>query len=117
MKEDRKGTRISTKQFKDYKVRIDLDELTLEGMLGNISETGLCIMMRDDSLSDEVGTSITGAIVNKVTGESLDFSGRIVWSKDSQTNSNDAEIFSGVEFDAPIVLTHALFIKSIEHQE
>ncbi|WCL48827.1 PilZ domain-containing protein [Leptospira sp. GIMC2001] len=117
MKEDRKGTRISTKQFKDYKVRIDLDELTLEGMLGNISETGLCIMMRDDSLNDEVGTPITGAIINKVNGESLDFSGKIVWSKESQSNHIETEVYSGIEFDQSIVLTHALFIKSIEHQE
>lgn len=111
MKVDRRGIRITPKEFEEYKIRIDLDELTFEGNLGNISDSGLCVIMSEDSLMDEVGSEITGAILSRKKSDYLDFQGKIVWSRES--SNEEGQFLSGIEFDETIVLTNELLLKSM----
>jgi len=107
----RKDVRIIPKKFQDYIVRIDLDEITLEGDLGNISDSGLCIIMDNESLKDEVGSHITGAIFSKPLSEYIDFEGRILWTKEYP--GKETRYLYGVEFDSSIRLTQTLLLKSL----
>ncbi|MCC5813241.1 MAG: PilZ domain-containing protein [Leptospira sp.] len=111
MKVDRRGIRITPKEFEEYKIRIDLGELTFEGNLGNVSDSGLCVIMNDDSLMDEVDSEITGAILSRKKHDYLDFQGKIVWAKES--SSEPRQYLAGVEFEETLVLTNELLLKSM----
>lgn len=111
MKNDRRGIRITPKEFEEFRVRIDLDELTFEGHLGNVSDTGLCVIMNDDSLLDELGTELTGAILSKRSLDILDFQGKIVWTRPH--NSEKSQFLSGIEFNDTIVLNNQLLLTSM----
>lgn len=110
MKWERRGIRLKPKEFEEYKVRIDLGELTLEGSLGNISDSGLCVILPEDALLDEVGSEVTGAIHSKIRTEYLDFQGRIAWSNLSE---DEKGYLSGIEFSQTIVLSNHLITKSM----
>lgn len=112
MSSHRKVNRITPKEFEDYRVLLELDELTLEGQLGNVSETGLCIIMDDNSLLDEIGNEIPGIIISKDKKEKISFLGKVVWYKVQKTN-NEITHLSGIEFHKPVDLTNQLAIKSI----
>lgn len=116
MKEYRKTIRIRPKEFEEYRVRIDLDELTLDGSLGNVSESGLCVIMTDESLVDEVGSAVSGAIFSRYRPEVVDFFGKVVWTQEHK-KEQVIQYLSGIEFDEPVQLSNPLLLKSITAEE
>lgn len=112
MSSHRKVNRITPKEFEDYRILLELDELTLEGRMGNVSETGLCIIMNDNSLLDEIGNEISGIILSKDHKEKIPFDGKVLWYKVQKSNTEITHL-SGIEFYKKIDLTNQLAIKSI----
>jgi|JI9StandDraft_1071089.scaffolds.fasta_scaffold329795_1 hypothetical protein len=112
MNSTRKVNRITPKEFEDYRVLLELGELTLEGSLGNISETGLCVIMNDNSLLDEIGEDISGIVMSKEKKDKVHFTGKILWYKVQKSN-NDLTHQSGIEFSSKINLTQALILKNL----
>lgn len=112
MAELRKDTRIYPKEFTDYKIRLDWDELTLEGYLGNISDSGICVILPHDYLKDDIGSTITGAILSHTYEEYFEFQGKIVWTRIEKKGQKSNYIL-GIQFTEPIQLSGSLLLKSM----
>ncbi len=104
MKTERSFPRVAVREFEDYSVQLLLEDCFYSGMLGNISEKGLCILIPGAVEIPERSRRIErGNILSRYLEERIEFSGDIIWTAPAESHEERLTL-AGVEFDAPLEL-------------
>ena len=89
MEVERSRPRISPKDFRDFSVSVQVSDETITGYLGNISETGLCLVCPEGTNIPEESSVIHGHVESSRLESPIDFKGRVAWkSVTSMKKSN-----------------------------
>ncbi|MEM7181744.1 MAG: PilZ domain-containing protein [Spirochaetota bacterium] len=115
MNETRKDTRVYTKDFIDYSTRIEVGGSYYAGILGNISETGICVILPENFPKEE-GLEIRGTVHHVALDETIQFTGKTVWT-DDYLMENKSRVMIGARFSEKIELPDYLFMLSVDLDE
>ncbi|MGJ4788784.1 PilZ domain-containing protein [Leptospira koniambonensis] len=102
-----RSPRFYPRDFDEYIVQVDSGLITLEGKLGNISESGICILMSGEDLPGSI--PIEGSVIERRTGKRLEFLGDVVWKIPKQVDSKRKFLY-GIRFRDPLELTESLIL-------
>ncbi|WP_010570447.1 PilZ domain-containing protein [Leptospira broomii] len=102
-----RSPRFYPKDFNEYIVHVESGLITLEGKLGNISESGICILMPGEDLPTTV--AIEGSVIERKTGKRLEFLGDVVWCISKQIGTKEKFLY-GIRFRFPMELTESLIL-------
>ncbi len=102
-----RSPRFYPRDFDEYIVQVDSGLITLEGKLGNISESGICILMSGEDLPSSV--VVDGSVIERRTGKRLEFAGDVVWKVPKRMGEKE-KILYGIRFRAPLELTESLIL-------
>ncbi|PJZ68945.1 pilus assembly protein PilZ [Leptospira perolatii] len=109
-----RSPRFYPKDFDDYIVHVESGLITLEGKLGNISESGICIMMAGEDLG--LTDMVEGSIVERKSGRRLEFVGDVVWHYPKIVQGRDRTIY-GIHFRDSLELTDSLILINLSLHE
>lgn len=103
-----RSLRIAPRDFQEYFVQVTIGDRIFDASLGNISETGLCILLVGTvDFNSENGNQAEGTIRSKLLPESLNFTGRTVWTSLSKVNDHTMTLV-GINFNNQINLPDTL---------
>lgn len=102
-----RSPRFYPRDFNEYIVHIESGLITLEGKLGNISESGICVLMPGDDLSQT--SAVEGSVIERKTGKRLEFLGDVIWRVNKQLGNKEKFLY-GIRFRSPLELTESLIL-------
>lgn len=102
-----RSPRFYPKDFDEYIVQVDSGLITLEGKLGNISESGICVLMSGEDLPTSL--AVDGSVIERRTGKRLEFLGDVVWKVPKQVGNKEKFLY-GIRFRTPLELTESLIL-------
>ncbi|EQA51608.1 type IV pilus assembly protein PilZ [Leptospira kmetyi serovar Malaysia str. Bejo-Iso9] len=88
--------------------------ITLHAKLGNISETGICLILNGQDL--DVTEPVHGSVIEKKSGKRLEFEGDIVWAGPETIDHKERFVY-GLRFRMPMVLTETLVLINLSLQD
>ncbi|XDD51362.1 PilZ domain-containing protein [Leptospira sp. WS92.C1] len=100
--------------YADYIIQIEFGLITLHAKLGNISETGICLILTGEDLDPM--EPVYGAVIEKKSSKRLEFEGDIVWAGPETIDNKDRYVY-GLQFRAPLVLTETLVLINLSLQD
>ncbi|WP_036096074.1 PilZ domain-containing protein [Leptospira weilii] len=100
--------------YVDYIIQIEFGLITLHAKLGNISETGICLILNGEDLN--AMEFVHGAVIEKKSGKRLEFEGDIVWAG-SETIDQKIRFVYGLRFRIPMILTESLVLINLSLQD
>ncbi|MBM9577039.1 PilZ domain-containing protein [Leptospira sp. 201903070] len=100
--------------YADYIIQIEFGLITLHAKLGNISETGICLIFNGEDLDPT--EPVYGSVIEKKTARRLEFEGDIVWSG-PETIDHKLRFVYGLRFRAPMILTETLVLINLSLQD
>ncbi|EQA46572.1 type IV pilus assembly protein PilZ [Leptospira broomii serovar Hurstbridge str. 5399] len=116
MKYKRERERLISKELSELSTTLICDDLSISGLVANISEIGMGILVQDNSKEPPpVGSSVSGKITGEVFGE-LDFEGVIV--RNERSNDSDSiNYIIGIKFTSEISLPDRVIALSLTIDE
>ncbi|TGK04756.1 PilZ domain-containing protein [Leptospira semungkisensis] len=102
-----RSPRFYPRDFDDYIVQVDSGLITLEGKLGNISESGICVLMSGEDLTGSM--AIEGSVIERKTGKRLEFLGDVVWKVPKNIETKKKFLY-GIRFRNQLELTESLIL-------
>lgn len=99
---ERTHSRVETRTFQDFRVQVTVDDRYFAGELGNISETGLCVLV-PGRITVRPGVRIRGTVQARHLAVHLEFVGRVAWTAEAVKAGRPC-ILLGVDFDREIEL-------------
>ncbi|TGJ99997.1 PilZ domain-containing protein [Leptospira langatensis] len=102
-----RSPRFYPRDFNEYIVQVDSGLITLEGKLGNISESGICVLMSGEDLANSI--VVEGSVIERKTGKRLEFLGDVVWKIPKKIESKQRFLY-GIRFRNPLELTESLIL-------
>lgn len=108
MQEKRKRQRVIPPDFRDFNVQLKQGDLTMNGSLGNISESGMLALIpggAEPPIDTEV--EIAGSIHSKRLQSQLFFRARRAWSEVRELHHESYQ-FIGMQFVDQLTLPDAL---------
>ncbi|MBW0435815.1 PilZ domain-containing protein [Leptospira yasudae] len=100
--------------YADYIIQIEFGLITLHAKLGNISETGICLILNGEDLN--VTEPVHGSVIEKKSGKRLEFEGDIVWAGPEVIDHKSRFVY-GLRFRVPMILTETLVLINLSLQE
>ncbi len=107
MKSERTRERISPRDFEDYSVQLLIGDVFCSGLLGNISEVGLCVLAPASVKLEDAQQISRGNILSRYLEKPIEFSGAVVWTAPGQ-HAGEAVTLAGIRFDQLVDLPLAL---------
>jgi hypothetical protein len=101
-----RATRVRPKEFRDFSVTLQTEESLFTGLLGNISETGLCAILATNSdlkIDDDFEVSVQ----HWPTGDDIEMLGRVAWRKEIVFDDRP-HVMLGMEFRKRVELPEYL---------
>lgn len=112
----RKNTRIYLEEYRDFTVHLQLAEISFDGFLANISQTGLCIILPADVSHLDVPEESMGAIMSSRLREPIDFNGTIIWTAEEHHNGK-MHLLAGIRFNEHIAMPNSIIAMSIATED
>lgn len=112
MAKERSGPRIAPRDFHDFTVQLHHEDTVSLGHLGNISETGLCIVLPVGVDFPAEKTTIEGYVMSRRIKDTLEFGGKVAWKATSSVEGKEC-LLAGIQFHGPVELPDALVALSI----
>ncbi|TGK34911.1 PilZ domain-containing protein [Leptospira gomenensis] len=109
-----RSQRYHPNSFADYIIQIEFGLITLHAKLGNISETGICLIFNGEDLDPM--QPVCGCVIEKQSEKRLEFEGDIVWAG-PETIDHKLKFVYGLRFRAPLVLTETLVLINLSLQD
>lgn len=107
MKSERTRERISPRDFEDYSVQLLIGDVFCSGLLGNISEVGLCVLAPAGVKLEDQQQISRGNILSRYLETPIEFSGKVVWTAPGQ-HAGETVTLAGIQFDQLVDLPVAL---------
>lgn len=118
-KEQRTNNRYVWKDLSYYKVYADFENVSCEeGTLGNLSETGMGLVLTTFP-ELQIGGFVNVTLINRACSTnqtSIQISGRVVWKNRINTNTGN-QMLVGIEFYSPIDLPDDILAHHIAMEE
>lgn len=112
--QQRRSERVSYKNFSDYSVSFTADDKTYTGLLGNISDGGMCAILPAE-FPAEIGGLLKGELKYKPYSDIYPISTKIVW-KANYLLKDEPKIMIGMEFAEKFVLPEYLIALSMSFE-
>lgn len=110
---NRKDRRLAPRDFRDFTVQLHHEDDMVLGNLGDISESGLCIVADDDKVSlPEPRAMVEGYVSSKRLKDSVAFEGRVAWTSIGEVEGKPCAM-AGIQFYKPASLPDTLTALSI----
>ncbi|EMN01428.1 type IV pilus assembly protein PilZ [Leptospira noguchii str. 1993005606] len=100
--------------YADYIIQIEFGLITLHAKIGNISETGICLILNGEDLN--VTESVYGSVIEKKSEKRIEFEGDIVWAS-KETIDDKIRFVYGLKFREPLILTESLVLINLSLQD
>ena len=115
MKFQRKSVRIAPKDYRDFLVQLDWGDLTFDAKLGNVSVDGVCALVDIDFLEDEEDKELRGSIMDRKTGERIEFECIQRWSSPGEFQGENV-FFYGLQFKWDISIPESLITRGVAEE-
>jgi hypothetical protein len=111
MDEKRSIERVFPKDFQDFNVHLKLEDITINGTLGNLSEEGMCAIVpgTGESIVSALARQkeVSGVIEGRRIKGMLDVKGKVVWTE--LRHSGEGEMrYLGIRFDENVELPESV---------
>ncbi len=111
-----RSARIAPKDFRDFTVQLHYEDTVTLGHLGNISETGLCIVLPAGVDFPPEKTLVEGFVMSRRLPTTLEFTGRVAWKARGDVQGEES-LLAGIQFHKSVDLPDALMAVSISLDE
>ncbi|MBX7059840.1 MAG: PilZ domain-containing protein [Leptospirales bacterium] len=117
MRSERAYPRVSPRDFEDYSVQLLAGDSFFSGMLGNISEDGLCVLIPGNvEIPDDCRQIERGNILSRHLKEPIEFRGDIVWTAPAE-GEHEQLTMAGIHFQSALALPESLTARSLSMQD
>ena len=107
-----RSARIAPKDFREFTVQLHYDDAVSLGHLGNISETGLCIVLPPHVEFPAEKTLVEGYVMSRRMEDTMEFTGKVAWKALGNVQGTEC-LLVGVQFHRALELPNTLMALSI----
>ena len=107
---ERKKERIYPKDFQDYTVFLKKEGWEIQGNLGNISESGMCVLIRgEEDLPIEQKKLLSGEISSRMLDAPIEFKAHVAWTGSTSIQGKPYHLI-GMSFSGELMLPTPLLV-------
>ncbi len=103
---ERTHSRVASRTFQDFQAQVTAGDRYFAGELGDIAESGLCILL-PGAVRIQDGEAITGTVQSNHLPVSIQFTGTVAWTSEAMKAGKPC-LLVGVEFEREIELPPAV---------